>query len=82
MIVIDGWHTPDNFCQEAKDAAKHSTPKPQRIIQQSLSAELSLRTPGVGLSDWKPEVKLSSLALHVRPWPWAAHFLCRARLPH
>lgn len=47
--------------EEDKDAAKHPTPEPQRFIQQGLSAELSLRTPRIEVSDWKPEVKLSSL---------------------
>lgn len=62
-MAAAGWriYIPDNLCDKAKDAAEHPTPTPQRIVQKSLSTELSLRTPGVGVSDWKPGVKLSSL---------------------
>lgn len=56
MIVTVGWriHSPDNLYEETKDATEHPTPKPQRIIQRSLSTELSLGSSGVEVSDWNP----------------------------
>lgn len=56
MTVTVGWriHSPDNLYEETKDATEHLTPKPQRIIQRSLSTELSLGSSGVEVSDWNP----------------------------